>query len=78
MSTLKKYLGIVWMLIAPVSIYFLLTQALDKLSRPTSTFNDWLQWGIIILIFLPIAVAFCIFGWYAWKGEYSKEETGSR
>jgi hypothetical protein len=70
MSTLKKYLGIVWMLIAPIAVYFLVSQAADKLSRPTSTFNDWLQWGIIILIFLPIAVAFCIFGWYAWKGEY--------
>lgn len=27
-------------------------------------------WYIIIPIFTPIMAGLCLFGWYAWKGEY--------
>ena len=36
--------------------------------------NITLQWGIIITVFLPIAVGMIIFGYYAFKGEYNTEE----
>jgi len=29
-------------------------------------------WIVIILIFIPIALGFTIFGWYAIKGEYDR------
>ncbi len=32
--------------------------------------NITLQWGIIIGIFVPVAIGMCIFGFYALKGEY--------
>lgn len=36
--------------------------------------NVSLQWGIIILIFVPIAVGLVLFGVYAFKGEYDVVE----
>lgn len=70
MNSLKKYLGIVWMLLGPASIAFLVWQAAKKLGLATATTNDWLQWGIIIFIFTPVAIGMVIFGWYAWNNEY--------
>jgi hypothetical protein len=29
-----------------------------------------IQWGVFIIIFIPIAIGLMIFGWYAWKGYY--------
>jgi hypothetical protein len=74
MKALRKYLGIVWLLLGPASILFLAMQAAKKLSMPTSTVNDTLQWGIIIGIFVPIAFGLMIFGWYALQGEYDEAE----
>jgi purine-cytosine permease-like protein len=74
MKALRKYLGIVWLLLGPGSILFLAMQAAKKLSMPTSTVNDTLQWSIIIGIFVPIAFGLMIFGWYALQGEYDEAE----
>ena len=70
MNALKRLLGYVWMLVGPGAIGFLFYQAMHKLSSPAATTNDYLQWGIIILIFLPIAIGFVTFGYYSTKGEY--------
>jgi hypothetical protein len=75
MNVVKKYFGLVWMLVGPAAVCFLIWQAAEKLGKATSTVNDWLQWGIIILIFIPIAIAFCIFGWLAWKGDYNNHDS---
>jgi len=74
MSQLRKILGVVWMLLGPATIYFLVSQAAYKISQPSSTTNDLLQWGIIITIFVPIAIGLMIFGYYAVKGEYAEIE----
>ena len=74
MNSLKKYLGIVWMLLGPASIVFLVLQAWKKLSLPQATTDEWLQWGIIIFIFTPVAIGMVIFGWYAWNNEYDHIE----
>ncbi len=72
MKALKKYLGIIWMLAGPVAMYFLLAQAVEKISaKPTQ--DVILPWVIILVVFIPIAFGFCIFGWYAWKEEYEEE-----
>jgi heme/copper-type cytochrome/quinol oxidase subunit 2 len=70
MNDLKKHLGIVWMLLGPAAIAFLVWQAAHKLSGPKATTDAWVQWSIIIFIFTPVAIGMVIFGWYAWKREY--------
>lgn len=72
MNALKKYLGIIWMLLAPVIILFLFWQAFDKIGKATEATrsNVILQWTIILIIFLPICIGLAIFGKYAFKGYY--------
>ena len=75
MNKMKKALGIVWMLMAPVSIIFLLLQAIEKVglaAEGVDKTNTALQWGIILFIFIPISAGLVIFGYYAMKGEYDQ------
>ena len=72
MNSLKKYLGILWMVLAPAIIIFLFSQAVDKIGKATdlTRANVTLQWSIILIIFLPICIGFFIFGNYAFKNYY--------
>ena len=71
MNTIKKYLGIVWLLLAPVVIYLLVAGAISNIDPAgKKDINNPVIWIIIIAIFTPIAIGLMIFGWYAWKGEY--------
>ena len=73
MNQLKRILGIVWLLMAPILIFILLKSAVHNISASgKGDINKPLPWIIIIAIFLPIAVGFMIFGWYAFKGEYDR------
>ena len=75
MNRLKKALGIFWMLLAPLSIIFLLLQAIEKVGlaeEGVAKTNTALQWGIILFIFIPISAGLVIFGYYAMKGEYDQ------
>ena len=75
MNNLKKIIGALCMVLAPVSAYLLTSGGLDKISKaaPTERTDAITQWSILILIFLPVMVGLFIFGWYAVKGEYSTE-----
>lgn len=71
MNTLKKYLGIIWLILAPVVIYFLVSGAITHIDpNGKKDINNPIIWIIIITIFTPIAIGLMIFGWYALKGEY--------
>jgi purine-cytosine permease-like protein len=72
MNQLKKIMGIVWMLIAPIVIYILISGAMQNIGHGTKDINKPVPWIIIITIFTPIAAGLFIFGYYAFKGEYSK------
>ncbi|MFW0714798.1 DUF6814 family protein [Pedobacter sp. N23S346] len=75
MNAFKKILGIVWMVLGPLSMAFLITQAIDKVGLAHSEIertNTILQWAIILFIFFPISIGLMIFGFYAWKGEYDQ------
>lgn len=73
MNQLKKMLGVVWMILAPVLIYFLVMGAIHNISSSgTKDINKPVPWIIIIGIFTPIAVGLMIFGYYSFKGEYDK------
>jgi hypothetical protein len=71
MNMLKRYLGIIWLILAPVVIYFLVRGAITHIDpQGKKDINNPVIWIIIITIFTPIAIGLMIFGWYALKGEY--------
>ncbi len=72
MKRLKKYLGIIWIALGPIGIIFMFYQAYEKVSQadPSNQLNTALQWGIILLVFIPISMGLMIFGKYALEEEY--------
>ena len=73
MNLLKRIMGFIWMVIAPVVIYFLVAGAIHNISSTgVKDINKPIPWVIIITIFTPIAIGLMIFGYYALKGEYDK------
>ena len=78
MNQVKKIMGVLWMLIAPMVIYFLVMGAIHNISsNGVKDINKPVPWIIIIGIFTPIAVGLFIFGYYAFKGEYNKLSASS-
>ena len=74
MDKLKRYLGIIWMLIGPVLFVMLVKSAVDNINgNVKGDISNPVPWIIILAIFLPIAVGLTIFGWYAVKGNYDLE-----
>ncbi|MFM7720072.1 MAG: DUF6814 family protein [Sediminibacterium sp.] len=80
MNTIKKLLGLVWMFLATAIIWFLASQAIQKIAGATTLTrsNVTLQWVIILTIFTPICIGFFIFGFYAFKGEYDQLPVSSK
>jgi NADH:ubiquinone oxidoreductase subunit 3 (subunit A) len=89
MNQIRRILGLIWMALGPVAIYFMIAQALMKVgdantkinaaineaakaAAEAAKLNVQMQWGIIILIFVPIAFGLVIFGYYSVKGEYDR------
>lgn len=73
MNTIKRIMGFVWMLIAPVVIILLVYGALVNIDGSgKKDINQPIPWIIIITIFTPIAIGLFIFGYYCVKGEYDK------
>lgn len=75
MEQVKRFLGFVWMLIGPAAILLLLWGAIANINAGDKDINKPLPWVIIISIFTPIAIGLTVFGWYAWKGEYTASPT---
>lgn len=74
MNQIKRFLGIIWMLIGPVLFVLLVWSAFKNINtNGTSEISNPVPWIIIISIFAPIAAGLTIFGWYSWKGEYNDE-----
>ena len=69
MNSFKKWLGIVWILSGPVAVYFLLKTAAAEIAKKP-VIDTKIQWGVFVVIFIPIAIGIMIFGYYAFKGEY--------
>lgn len=73
MKTIKRILGLVWVLLAPAAVIFMFMQASDKIAAATegvARTNTALQWGIILFIFIPICAGLVVFGLYSLKGDY--------
>jgi hypothetical protein len=73
MKSIKKLMGLVWMIAAPVLTWFLVSGAIQNIdSNGTKDINKPIPWAIIILVFTPIAAGLMIFGYYCFKGEYDR------
>lgn len=71
MNNIKKYLGLLWMALAIIIYSILLKTAFMQIMAKPST-DTIIQWSIFVIIFLPIAIGFLIFGWLAFKNAYDK------
>ena len=69
MNKVKRLAGILWMMIGPVAIYYLIKTANEEITK-SPVINTRIQWIVFVVIFVPIAIGLMIFGWYALKGEY--------
>ncbi len=69
MNQLKRYAGIIWILLGPLAVVYLVKTAMGEVAK--KPFMDtYIQWGVFIVVFIPIALGMLLFGYYAWKGEY--------
>jgi purine-cytosine permease-like protein len=74
LNTLRRYLGLLWMVLGPAAIIAMVISALRNIDPSRKgEIHQPLPWIIIIAVFIPIAIGLTIFGWYAWKGEYERE-----
>lgn len=74
MNSIKKILGLVWILLALAAAYFCVFEF--GLPKFLSDKQDDLVFGIIILFILTplIVVGLGVFGYYALIGEYNEEK----
>lgn len=73
MKIVKRILGILLILLAPLTIGLMVWQMIEKVglaAEGVAKTNTALQWGIILFIFIPICAGLAIFGKYSLQGEY--------
>jgi len=62
------------MALGAAATYFLISHAVGEIGEAAvgkrPLLDTQMFWYIIIPVFLPIIAGLCLFGWYAWKGEY--------
>lgn len=69
MNKLRRILGVLWMLVSPVAIFYLIKTASGEIAK-RPVIETIIQWGVFVGVFIPIAIGLVIFGYYALKGEY--------
>jgi predicted Na+-dependent transporter len=73
MNTIKRALGILWILLGPLSIFFLIRTAAAEISKKPAM-DTKVEWSVFVIIFIPVAIGLVLFGYYAATGEYDKRE----
>ena len=71
MNSIKRFAGILWIILGPFAIFYLVKTALEEIAKKP-VIDTKIQWIVFVVIFIPIAIGFMIFGWYAFKGEYDQ------
>lgn len=69
MNQLKRMAGIIWMILGPFAVFYLVKTAAAEIAKKP-VLDTKIQWGVFVVVFIPIAIGMVIFGWYAFKGEY--------
>jgi hypothetical protein len=72
MNSIKRILGLVWIVAGPFAIYYLIKTAAAEIAKKP-VIDTKIQWGVFIAVFFPIAIGLVIFGYYALKGEYDSK-----
>jgi hypothetical protein len=73
MKTIKRIIGALLMIAAPIILFLLIKGAIDNIQVDgTKDINKPIPWVVIITIFTPISVGLGIFGYYAFKGDYDQ------
>jgi MFS family permease len=74
-SLVRRWLGLIWMLLAAALFVFLCYQADKEIGvalakgKADEILNQRMFWYIVLPVFTPILAGFGLFGWYAWQGE---------
>ena len=71
MNSIRRIAGIIWIMIAPVAMYYLIKTALSEIEKKP-LIDTKIQWMVFIIIFIPAIIGLIIFGYYALKGEYDE------
>jgi len=69
MNKLKRYAGIIWIILAPLAIHYLMATAESEIAKKP-IIDIKIQWGVFLTIFYPIVIGFILFGLYALEGNY--------
>lgn len=69
MNTIKRFAGILWIILGPLAVFYLIKTAAEEIAKKP-VIDTKIQWIVFVVIFIPIAIGLMIFGWYAFKGEY--------
>ena len=69
MNSIKRFAGIIWIILAPLVMYFLIRTALNEIEKKP-VIDTKIQWLVFIIVFIPIAIGLILFGVFALKGEY--------
>ncbi|HEX6168138.1 MAG TPA: hypothetical protein VFZ33_00495 [Chitinophagaceae bacterium] len=69
MNAIKRFAGILWIILGPVAIFYLIKTAAEEIAKKP-VIDTKIQWIVFVVIFIPIAIGLMIFGWYALKNEY--------
>ncbi len=69
MNALKKYAGLLWIVLGPLAMYFLLSTARSEIIKKPEI-NTFIQWVVFTVVFFPIAIGLILFGLYALEGNY--------
>jgi hypothetical protein len=81
MNQLKRIAGIIWILLGPLAVYYLVKTAAAEIAKKP-VIDTKIQWIVFVVVFIPIAIGIIIFGYYALQGDYdhlpesAKEITG--
>jgi hypothetical protein len=69
MNKIKRYAGLLWIVLGPLAIHYLLQTAGSEIAKKPGI-DTQIQWGVFIVVFFPIAIGFILFGLYALEGNY--------
>jgi hypothetical protein len=69
MNIIKKIGGVFWILLGPFAVFYLLRTAASEIAKKP-VIDTKIQWGIFVVVFVPIAIGMVIFGYYALMGDY--------
>ena len=69
MNKLKRYAGIIWIILGPLAIHYFMATAESEIAKKP-VIDTQIQWGVFLTIFYPIVIGFILFGLYALEGNY--------